>query len=135
QENYWDYLSTVPDFFADEHVVSVLKQEGSRDIKTTTDSVFRLQRVTAVGEAPNFNEAREVKLVNKKAAGGDQLRGPAIFTGAFSTANGMVSLEMQRCFDYTLEPPGDFNKAPALVISFILKRDLTPDDNCPFEKQ
>src|SRR5437660_4893174 len=50
QENYWDYLSNVPDFFADEHVTSVLKQEGSRDVKTTTDSVFRLQRVASIGE-------------------------------------------------------------------------------------
>lgn len=135
QENYWDYLATVPDFFADEHVVSSLKQEGSRDVKTTTDSVFRLQRVSAVGEAATFNESREVKLVNKKPAKGDQLSGPAIFAGGFSTANGMVSLEMSRCFDYTLEPPAEFNKAPALVIAYVLKRDLTPDDNCPTEKQ
>lgn len=135
QENYWDYLSTVPDFFADEHVNSVLKQEGVRDIKTITDSVFRLQRVTSVGDAPTFNESREVKLVNKKAASGDQLRGPAIFTGGFSTAGGIVSLEMSRCFDYTLEPPSEFNKAPALLIDFALKRDLNPDDSCPPEKQ
>jgi hypothetical protein len=135
QENYWDYLATVPDFFADEHVNSVLKQEGARDVKTTTDSVFRLQRVTSVGEGSTFNESREVKLVNKKAASGDQLHGPAIFTGGFSTAGGVVSLEMSRCYDYTLEPPAEFNKAPALLIDFILKRDLSADDNCPAEKE
>jgi len=131
QENYWDYLSNVPDFFADEHVTSALKQEGARDTKTTTDSTFRLERIKAIGAAPDFNESREVKLVNKKAAKGDQIRGPAIFSGGFSTAVGVVSLEMSRCFDYTLQHPAQFNNASAILIDYALKRDLTADDGCP----
>jgi hypothetical protein len=134
QENFWDYLGNVPNFFADEHVVSTMKQEGAREIKTTTDSVFRLVRSHEIGEAHNFTESREIKLVNKKAARGDEIHGPAIFSGAFSSAVGMVSLEMSRCFDYTLQPPGELNKAPAIVIDYALKRDLTSDDSCP-EKQ
>ena len=134
QENFWDYLANVPNFFADEHIVSILKQEGARGTKTTTDSVFRLVRSHEIGEAPTFTESREIKLVNKKAARGDQIHGPAIFSGGFSSAVGIVSLEMSRCFDYTLQPPGELNKAPAIVIDYALRSDLTSDDSCP-EKQ
>lgn len=135
QENAWDYLANVPDFFADEHVVSLFKQEGARDTKTTTDSVFRLVRSRAIGEAPTFTESREVKSVNRKAARGDDLHGPTIFTGGFSMGLTVVSLEMSRCYDYTLEPPAMLDKAQALVISYVLRPDLQPDDNCPSEKQ
>jgi hypothetical protein len=131
QDNLWDYLANVPDFFADERVVSTLKQEGARDTKTTTDSVFRLVRSKAIGEAHTFTESREVKSVNRKAAKGDDLRGPAIFTGAFSTGVSVVSLEMSRCYDYTLEPPALLDKTTAIVISYALKTDLQPDDGCP----
>jgi hypothetical protein len=134
QENFWDYLANVPNFFADERVVSTMKQEGARGKKTTTDSVFRLVRSHEIGEAHNFTESREVKLVNKKAAHGEQIRGPVLFSGAFSSAVGIVSLEMSRCFDYTLQPPGELNKVPAIVIDYALKHDLQPDDSCP-EKQ
>ncbi len=93
QENLWDYQANVPDFFADEHVVSTSKSEGARDMKTTTDSTFRLVRSHGIGEPHTFTESREVKLVNKKSAKGEELRGPAIFTGAFSTGLSVVSLE------------------------------------------
>jgi hypothetical protein len=131
QTNLWDYLSTVPDFFADEHVVSEIKQEGARGIKTTTDSVFRLVRSHGVGEAHTFTESREVKLVNKKPAKGQELRGPAIFGGAFSSGITLVSLEMSRCFDYTLQPQGLLDKTPALIIDYAFKPDMLKDDGCP----
>jgi hypothetical protein len=131
QTNLWDYLSTVPDFFADEHVVSEVKQEGARGIKTTTDSVFRLVRSHAVGEAHIFTESREVKLVNKKPAKGEDLRGPAIFGGAFSSGITVVSLEMSRCFDYTLQPQGELDKAPALIVDYAFIPDMLNDDGCP----
>ena len=131
QTNLWDYLSSVPDFFADEHVVSEIKQEGSRGIKTTTDSVFRLVRSHEVGEAHTFTESREVKLVNKKPAKGENLRGPAIFGGAFSSGVTLVSLEMSRCFDYTLQPQGELDKAPAIIIDYAFKPDMLHDDGCP----
>jgi hypothetical protein len=131
QDNLWDYLANVPDVFADEHVVSTLKQEGAKDIKTTTDSVFRLVRSKAIGEAHTFTESREVKLVNRKPAKGEEIHGPAIFSGAFSTAVNIVSLEMSRCYDYTLEPPSELNKLPAISISYVLKQDLVADDGCP----
>ena len=131
QTNLWDYLATVPDFFADEHVISEIKQEGARGIKTTTDSVFRLVRSHEVGEAHIFTESREVKFVNKKPAKGEDLRGPAIFGGAFSSGVTLVSLEMSRCFDYTLQPPGELEKAPAIIIDYAFKPDMLHDDGCP----
>jgi hypothetical protein len=135
QENAWDYLANVPDFFADERVVSLLQQEGARDTRTTTDSVFRLVRSRAIGEAHTFTESREVKFVNRKAAKGEDLRGPTVFTGGFSMGLTVVSLEMSRCYGYTLEPPALLDKTQAIVISYALKTDLQPDDGCPSEKQ
>ena len=131
QENLWDYQANVPDFFAEEHVVSTLKQEGARDIKTTTDSTFRLVRSHAIGEPHTFKESREIRLVNKKPAKGEDLRGPAIFTGAFSTGLTIVSLEGASCYDYTLEAAGELNKAPAIVIDYALKPDVLNDPSCP----
>jgi hypothetical protein len=131
QENLWDYMGNVPNFFADEHVVSVMKQEGARDVKTTTDSVFRLRRSVAIGEAHTFTETREIKTVNKKAAKGSDIQGPTIFSGAFSTAVSVVSLEMSRCFDYTIEPMGQLNNAPAIVIDYAINPDVLNDQSCP----
>ncbi|MBS1821403.1 MAG: hypothetical protein JST61_05450 [Acidobacteria bacterium] len=131
QENLWDYTGNVPNFFADEHVVSVLKQEGARDVKTTTDSVFRLRRSVAIGEPHTFTETREIKSVNKKAAKGGDISGPAIFTGAFSTAVSVVSLEMSRCFDYTLGPMAELNNASALVVDYVINPGVLNDESCP----
>lgn len=131
QENLWDYLANVPNFFCDEHVVSNLQQEGIRDVRTTTESVFRLVRSREIGEAHTFTESREVKTINKKAAKGDQIHGPMIFAGAFSSAPGIVSLEMSRCFDYTLQPAGLLNKTPAIIIDYALNPDMLNDDSCP----
>ncbi len=132
QENVWDYLANVPNFFCDEHVASNLQQEGRHDIRTTTESVFRLVRSKAIGEAHTFTESREVKTINKKAAKGDQIHGPAIFSGGFSTSAGVVSLEMSRCYDYTLQPPGLLNnKTPAIIIDYAMNPDMLTDDSCP----
>jgi hypothetical protein len=131
QDIYWDYQSSVPSFFVDEHVVSVMKPEGGREVKTTTDSVFRLVRESKVGEGQTFTESREVRSINKKPAKGDKVQGPSVFTGAFSSAAGVVSLEMQRCFDYTMEPAAELNKAPALLINYAFKPDMLNDDGCP----
>lgn len=124
-------MGNVPNFFADEHVVSNLKQEGAREVKTTTDSIFRLVRSKEIGEAQTFSESREIKTVNKKAAKGEDIQGPAIFSGAFSTGVSIVSLEMSRCFDYTLEPTALLNKTAAIPIAFAIKPDMRGDDSCP----
>lgn len=131
QDNLWDYLGNVPSFFADEHVVSDLNQNDARTLRTTTDSTFRLMRSESVGEPPTFTESREIRLVNRRPAKSDNIQGPAIFSGAFSTGVGIVSQEMSRCFDYTLEPSALLNKQPAIPIAFALKRDVLDDPSCP----
>lgn len=132
QDNLWEYRGSVPDFFADEHVVSTMKQDGGRDVKTTTDSIFRLVRSHTVGDEQTLNESREIRLIDKKPARGGDLRGPAIFNGAFSSAPGIVSLEMSRCFDYTLDPAAAMlNKQPTLLVSYNLRADMLGDDGCP----
>jgi len=61
---------------------------------------------------------------------------PAIFSGAFSSAPGVVSLEMSHCFEYSIEPPSQLNKqtgilASAVVVSFSFRPDMLKDDGCP----
>ena len=131
QDNAWDYRTNVPDFFADEHVVSTMKQEGAREVKTTSDSIFRLVRSHAIGETHNLTESREIKLVNKKPATSGNLQGPAVFTGGFSTAPSIVSLEMSHCFDYALEEPTPLDKQRMLMISYTISDEGLHDESCP----
>ncbi|MDE1176804.1 MAG: hypothetical protein PW789_09370 [Edaphobacter sp.] len=129
QSSLWDYEANVPNLFAEEHVVSTLKQKGARDMKRTTDSTFRLVRVHAPGESTTFSESREIRLVNKKPVQGGDLGGPAIFSGAFSAGVGVVSLEMSRCFDYTMEPTAMLGGTSAVVIDYAIKADA--ENDCP----
>ena len=138
QDNAWDYRTNVPDFFADEHVVSSMKQEGAREVKTTSDSIFRLVRSHGIGETHNLTESREIKLVNKKPATSSNLQGPAVFTGGFSTAPIIVSLEMSHCFDYALEEPTPLDKQRMppdrqrmLLISYTITDEGLHDESCP----
>jgi hypothetical protein len=133
EENLADYLANVPNIFCDEHVISDIElPHRHRTFRTTTDSIFRLRRSTATSaKANNFSESREVETVNGLPAKGGTVRGPAIFTGAFSGALSVVSLEMSRCYDYTLEPPGQLDRIPVIAISFSLKSAALSDRSCP----
>ena len=83
---------------------------------------FRLKRSETKTESetslPELDESREIKTVNNKPAESDTLTGPAIFSGAFSNALGMVSLSLERCFDYRLVPAQQLNGARAIVIEY-----------------
>lgn len=131
QDNLWDFQATVPDFFADEHVVSVMQQEGTRDVKTTTDSVFRLVRSQVAGEATTFDESHEVRLINKKPAQGNEVKGPAVLSGVFSSALSVVSLQMSSCFDYTLGPEDLLKKQRTLTVDFSINPGVLNDSSCP----
>jgi hypothetical protein len=133
EENLADYVANVPNIFCDEHVISDIElPHRRRTFRTTTDSIFRLRRATEISAKANtFSESREVKTVNGVPAKGETVRGPAIFTGAFSGALSVVSLKMARCYDYTLEPPGQLDKIPVLTISFALKSSAMSDQSCP----
>jgi hypothetical protein len=131
QANLADYLNNVPNFFCDEQVDSDLQQSGAPNMKTVTDSIFRLRRSTNTEGQTSFTESREIKKVNKQAARGEDIHGPAIFSGAFTNAAATVSMELLHCYDYTLEPPGHFGKSPAIVVAFIATDAALTDKSCP----
>ncbi|MDE1176805.1 MAG: hypothetical protein PW789_09375 [Edaphobacter sp.] len=131
QENLWEYRAAVPDFFADEHIVSSRTQRGTPDVTATSDSTFRLVRSHVIGDGPRFIESRVVRMVNHNPIEGRSLNGPAIFSGGFSIASGVVSQEMARCFNYTLEPDAELDQRPALVVRYRLKQEMLEDDGCP----
>ena len=156
-ENYAAYLSSIPNVFADEHVVSSLtttsynsplKQgvhdsEVSSTFDSTTDSIFRLKRFSADGKTADLIESREVKYVNGHAAAKDQsLTGPAILIGAFSRAPNILSPELKDCYDYRLLPNMRHKPGEALlflhdvqVLEYALKSPLPTGAQCPGSEQ
>ena len=156
-ENYAAYLSTIPNIFADEHVVSSLtttsynsplKQgvhdsEVSSTFDSTTDSIFRLKRVSADGKTADLIESREVKYVNGHTAAKDQsLTGPALLVGGFSRAPNILSPELKDCYDYRLLPklrhkPGEslLFLHDVLVLEYALKSPLPTGAQCPVSEQ
>jgi len=157
-DNYVEYLSSIPNVFADEHVVSSLtsasytspsKQgvhasEMASTIDSTADSIFRLKRFSADGKTADLIESREVKYVNGHAAAKDQsLTGPAILIGAFSRAPNILSPELKDCYDFRLLPnmrhkPGEallFLHANVLVLEYTLKSPLPTGGQCPASEQ
>jgi VWFA-related protein len=150
--NYAAYLSSIPNVFADEHVVSSMTtaRQGIHDnetdsaIDSITDSIFQLKRFSADGKTADLVESREVKYVNNQAATKDQsLTGPAILVGAFTRAPNFFSPELKNCYDYHLLPnmrrkPGDsllFLHGDVLVLEYALKSPLPAGAQCPESEQ
>ena len=156
-DNFAGYLSSIPNFFADEHVVSNLttaysspSKQGVHDsemdstIDSTTDSIFRLKRFSADGKTVDLIESREVKYVDHHAAVKDQsLTGPAILIGAFSHAPNVLSPELKDCYDYRLlpnmrhKPRGAilFLHNDVLVLEYALKSPLPAGALCPVREE
>ena len=156
--NYAAYLSTIPNIFADEHVVSSLtttlynspSKQGVHDheiastFNSTTDSIFRLKRFSSDGKTADLMESREVKYVNQHTAAKDQsLTGPALLVGAFSHAPNFLSPELKDCYDYRLLPnmrhkPGEailFLHNDVLVLDYALKSSLPTGGECSVSEQ
>jgi hypothetical protein len=132
QQNLSDYLANVPSFFCDEHVISDINLPNRKRIfRTTTDSTFSLRRSAMAGKPNALSESREVKRVNGAPAIGGNIQGPAIFTGAFSGALSVVSIEMSRCYDYALEPMGQLDTVPVIAISYVTKPKAGSNPFCP----
>lgn len=132
QQNATSYLSSVPNFFADEHVDSAIEQAHyDGKIITATDSVFRLRRV---GEGSNttLEESREIKAVDHKPPKNEMtLTGPAVFRGAFSNGIRLVSLDMTSCFEYQRVADAKINGVNAIVVTFTALPDAFFDNACP----
>ena len=132
QDNFYAYLSTVPNLFADEHLVSTVNGRGVVNTDTTTDSIFRLKRATTDDHTMDLVESREIEAVNNRTARPDQaLTGPSILTGIFSYAALDLSPELKRCYDYRLLPNQRLYGAAILVVDYSLKPTLPTDIKCP----
>jgi hypothetical protein len=153
--NFKGYLSSIPNVFADEHVVSsvttahssVSRNPNSEMVSTTdttVDSIFRLKRFSADGKTADLIESREIKAVNHLPAVKDQsLIGPAILTGAFSRAPNVLAPEFKDCYDYRLLPNKRHNpdvavlflRADVLVLEYALKSPPPAGVQCPVREE
>jgi hypothetical protein len=135
QANLEDYRATIPNFFCDEHVVSRMRKYDVAELKTVTDSIFRLQRTLPgeTGKPPLLAETRELKSVNKVPVRKDSFpqTSPVVLEGVFSNGERVVSLEMARCFNYTLRRSSNISGHPAIEIAFAFKLDRIGDKTCP----
>jgi VWFA-related protein len=156
-DNFAAYLSSIPNVFANEHVVSsvtttyrppskngVHDSEMNSTIESTIDSIFRLKRFSADGKTADLIESREIKYVDHQSAAKDQsLTGPALLVGAFSYAPNVLSPQLKDCYDYRLLPnmrhkPGEailFLHADFLVLEYALKSPLPAGSECPVREQ
>ena len=103
ESNLQRYDKQVPNFFCDEHVVSLLVY-GKHQQSTVTDSVFRLKRVSGDHEKEVLSESRELKAVNGTPTEGADVTGPAVLGGVFSGGLNAVSLSQKACMRYMLQP-------------------------------
>lgn len=117
QANRDAYLQTVPDFFCDEHIVSY-SREMQKPFRSTTDSIFRLKRSSSDTARSPLLESREIKSVDGIPTKRLNLSGPTIFSGAFSSAVSVVSVDSAPCYDYRLIPNQKLYNQPATVIEF-----------------
>jgi VWFA-related protein len=148
QRNYEEYLSSVPDIFVDEHVVSTITSGNGdysgRSIRTleqgtqehdssTTDSIFRLRRTGA--RIDDLTESRDIKFVNHvMAEKGQVLSGPAVFTGAFSGAPSYILPQFKGCYDYRLLSGKHTQDRNLLVIEYAT-RHSPADSQCPVHER
>jgi hypothetical protein len=156
-ENFVQYLYSIPDVFAEEHVISsvtspsrpipkngVHDSEMDSTLDSTIDSVFRLKRISTDGKTADLVESREIKYVDHQvAAKGQSLTGPAILIGAFTYAPNVFSPQFKDCYDYRLLPkmrrkPGDsalFLHADVLVLEYAVRSPLPTGIPCPLREE
>ncbi len=135
QANLEDYRATVPNFSCDEHIVSRMRKYDAAELKRVTEFIFRLQR-TSAAETGQLSETRELKSVNKVPVRNDSFPPPVpvVLEGVFSDGERVVSLEMARCFNYTLGKASSISGHPAIEIAFAFKPDRIGDKTCGPEK-
>ncbi len=132
-DNFDAYLSSVPNLFADEHVVSSMHGDMMRNNGTKTDSIFRLRRGTTEDHTVDLIESREVRTKRGSAAGRDQeLDGPSTATGLFSYGALDLSPDLKLCYDYRLETrQRQLHRTAVLVVDYTRRAGLTAGSQCP----
>jgi hypothetical protein len=152
-DNFAGSLASIPNVFAEEHVVSSVttayndpSKSGvhNSELDSTIDSIFRLKRVSTDGKTADLVESREIKYVDHHdAVKGQSLTGPAILIGAFSRAPNVLSPQLKDCYDYRLLPNMRHNPevaalflhAQVLVLEYSLKSSLPAGAQCPVREQ
>jgi VWFA-related protein len=145
QHNYGDYLSFVPDIFADEHVIATtitsLPSLGDDTpdkpvlSKLATDSIFHLQRSSASGST-QLVESRDVRRVDRHTGETSRMfGGPAVFTGGFSYAPTFLLPQFKDCYGYKLLPNRRIDHVDAQVIEYVLNPRLPGAASCPLHEQ
>lgn len=129
QENASSYLSSVPSFFADEHVSSNLNQPNDLKITTVTDSIFRIRRISE-DKTTQLVESREIKAVNHKPANGENITGPTVFRGAFTNGALLVSV-FAPCYEFQRMPEARVGRVDAIVLDFRATAETLLDRSCP----
>ena len=136
-ENFDAYLASIPNLFADEHLVSSMTSHDGGDghvnnLNSTTDAIFRLTRSNPDGNHAVLGEDREVKSINHRPTPANRtLTLPELVTGAFGYGASFLSPELKRCFDYRLLPSRRLNKATVLVVEYVLKPSLPRRHSVP----
>ncbi len=142
-ENFEAYRHSVPNVFADEHLVSAVKAEsysgGGMSTGSliparneTIDSIFRLKRSNAQGDAVVLDEARQIVSFNHRPPAPDQsLVAPNIVRGAFSYATSFISPALESCYDYRLETNQRLHGAAVLVVDYDSKKLVPRSAMCP----
>ena len=126
EDNRQHYDTQIPNFFCDEHVASLLTYDKNHQ-STTTDSVFRLERILKPDRTAKLVESREIKAVNGTPAAGDSIGGPVILSGVFSGGLYVVSLSQKACMRYALEPMKPEHPGDPYVVEFA----TLPSDQLP----
>ena len=152
-DNFAGSLASLPNVFAEEHVVSSVttayndpSKSGvhNSELDSTIGSIFRLKRVSTDGKTADLVESREIKYVDHHdAVKGQSLTGPAILIGAFSRAPNVLSPQLKDCYDYRLLPNMRHNPevaalflhAQVLVLEYSLKASLPAGAQCPVREQ
>ncbi len=156
-DNFAGSLASLPNIFAEEHVVSSVTtpnpttsqnalhdSEMDSTIDSTADSIFRLKRISTDGKTADLVESREIRYVDHHdAVKGQSLTGPAILIGAFSRAPNVFLPQAGDCYDYRLLPNVRHNPdvsalflhAHVLVLEYALKSHLPAGAECPVPEQ
>ena len=120
QENFLEYVRSVPSLFCDEVVQSEFgpANSGIEAVHSRTESIFRLQRRILAARKLELVESRDLKRVDGKPVSSGSLAGPAILMGAFGTGLGVAGTAQTMCTKFRMHPLMTFFAPHRIVIEF-----------------
>ncbi|MDE1176806.1 MAG: hypothetical protein PW789_09380 [Edaphobacter sp.] len=118
----WEYARNIPDFFADERIVSEMHGKRVADVQTVTESLFRLRRGDRDTYPPDLFETRTVKRRDGvDMPPGTAFQGPSVIIGAFSNGLRTITLEQEACYNFHISHHRDVHHEPAITITYRMK--------------